>query len=141
MGCDIHVYVEVKINDKWYLFNQPKIDRYFELFTKMCGIKSTGEIEPISQPRGLPDDISDVVKFDYEVNWKADAHSMSWLSDKEAGEVQRWYRERTTDVFHKSGLFGYLFGNSIDSYIDKARYKHLFDAGYQEARVVFWFDN
>jgi hypothetical protein len=31
MGCDIHLFVEVKVNEKWHCYNN---DRYYHHFTR-----------------------------------------------------------------------------------------------------------
>lgn len=140
MGCDIHVHVEVKIKDKWEHYSVLHIGRSYSLFAKMAGVR--GGETPISQPRGLPQDISVVTAFD-NAEWGVDGHSHSWLSAVEAGEVQRWYEEQCGELdFSRPPLFGYLFGNYIDSYVKYPEDgKHLRELGYEDARVVFWFDN
>lgn len=143
MGCDISLHVEVKINGKWEHYNHPYIGRNYELFCKMAGVRQYEDSpEPISQPRGLPEDASVMTSFDSRHDG-IDGHSHSWLSSTEAGQVQKWFEEQSPKgtLFHPP-LFGYLFGNDIDSYVrhpkDGERLKEL---GLEDARVVFWFDN
>jgi len=64
MGCDIHVHVEYKADGKWYHYNHPNVGRNYELFAKMAGVRDQGNIGPIVQPRGLPDDVSFTTLFD-----------------------------------------------------------------------------
>lgn len=141
MGCDIHLHVEVKIKGKWEHYSYPYINRDYDLFCVMAGVRSgPNSPEPISQPRGLPKDLSVVTKFDADI-WNGDAHSASWLSAAEAGEVQVWFEKKHPGPHHPP-LFGYLFGNYIDSYIRfPGDGKHLKKLGYEDARLVFWFDN
>jgi hypothetical protein len=143
MGCDIHLHVEIKVKGRWLHYNNPSISRDYWLFCLMAGVrqyKDQGEPEPISSPRGFPADASETTKFDYLYDG-GDAHSTSWLSSKEAGEVQEWHqRTRTKNI--SPPLFGYLFGNYIDSYLKcPSDGERLAEMGYEDARVVFWFDN
>lgn len=138
MGCDIHAFVEIKINNAWYLFNQPCIDRCYPLFTKIAGVRRRNDdIVQITPVRGLPDDVAFATKFCSEYQG-SDGHNHTWLTSAEAGEVQEWYLQR----FRKDQLFGWLFGNNIDSYVRYPRDGHkLHSLGFQDARVVIWFDN
>lgn len=140
MGCDIHLHVEIKINGKWEHYSTPYIDRSYWLFSLMAGVRSgTESPRPISEPRGLPEDISVVTKLDNDC-WGRDGHSHSWLSATEAGNVQGCWEKRGGKGHPP--LFGYLFGNDIDTYLRHPVYgKHLKNLGYEDARVVFWFDN
>ncbi len=140
MGCDIHLHAEVKINGKWEHYNHPHISRNYGLFSKLAGVRGCGDADAIAEPRGLPGDISVSTRFDAD-QWGSDGHSHSWLSATEAGEVQQWHEEACLERHHPP-LFGYLYGNSIDCYTvpdsDSARLRKL---GFQDARIVFWFDN
>ena len=100
MGCDIHMYVEYKtsINGemKWLNGDYWKLNKYhadegekkFEL-VELCGDRDytlfgmladvrRHDNEPISQPKGLPRDISETVSGEnYE--WGSDGHSHSYI--------------------------------------------------------------
>lgn len=104
MGCDIHFYVEKKTPEGWELIKptDPTDEfglkychfyhgRNYRLFGVLANVRNgwgfagvdTGDaIEPISEPRGLPDDVSKFVKNKYD-EWGYDAHSASWLLLKE----------------------------------------------------------
>ena len=108
----------------------------------MAGVRSNDiSPKPISKPRGLPDDVSFMTRFcsDYD---GIDGYSHSWLSAAEVGEVQKWFdeHERRRDSF--GPLFGYLFGNYIDTHLrypeDCAELKKM---GFEDSRIVFWYDN
>jgi hypothetical protein len=145
MGCDIHVYVEVKVKGKWVLINAPYIRRNYDLFAKMANVRNYENIKPISEPKGLPENISDGTKLYLDI-WEDDAHSASWLSPKEMGGLQDWLDEMEpkTDYSinhtrnHYEKEFGYLFGNSIDGFI---KYPQDQPEWLQDVRVIFWFDN
>ena len=81
MGCDIHPYVEVRINNKWEistkevfsldsferewqkrLMSERPFDwRSYSLFAFLAGVRNYDCCEPISEPRGLPEDCSDSI--------------------------------------------------------------------------------
>lgn len=143
MGCDIHLHVETKINGKWEHYAHPFISRCYDLFARMAGVRAYEKNTIFIPPRGMPDGVSFPTYFDYK-RWGDDAHDLSWLSAEEAGVIQEWYeKELRPDIkLYHPPLFGYLYGNNIDSYIkypeDGA---HIRKLGYEDARVVFWFDN
>lgn len=140
MGCDIHVHTEVKINGKWEHVGNPTILRDYELFAKMAGVRQREpRIEPIAEPRGVPEDVSFLTKFDLEQD---PGHSASWLSGEEIDALDEWYRDiwtkRSPNQYHyiEEG-FGFLFGNGWNV---KA-ISEDFPDGVEDARWVFWFDN
>lgn len=103
MGCDIHFYIEKmnqyrvwenvdvwvpkwwgnesEIDEKWFkeLSNQSFCsERNYTLFGVLAGVRDT-EVEPLDYPRGLPDDVSSIVKAElYD-----EIHSKSWFLLKE----------------------------------------------------------
>lgn len=132
MGCDIHLAVEVRRNGRWtrevvvpesarseWLLKsaagEPEgwearravrtwyDDRNYEVFAVLADVRNNGHITPISQPRGLPDDMDEATRKltgedddDYdEDEISLGDHSQSWLTLAELlaypwdGEVQR----------------------------------------------------
>lgn len=106
MGCDIHLYAEVKVDGKWAsrenwcreyddqdADNVPYKDRLYtkrsyDTFAILADVRNgrgfagivTGEgFNPISAPRGLPPDVSPQVKAQSN-SWDGDGHSHSWLT-------------------------------------------------------------
>jgi hypothetical protein len=103
MGCDIHLYVEVKQGDgTWKAADEWITDedgwlhvpygkkyydeRNYDLFAILADVRNgrgfagikTGEgFNPISLPKGLPEDVSPQVKKCSD-NWGVDGHSHSW---------------------------------------------------------------
>jgi hypothetical protein len=139
MGCDIHLYVEVEVDGKWHTYNHPNVKRNYELFAKMAGVRNYAEIEPIVAPRGFPTDASLVCRLDYE-NWGIDAHTASYLNEKEIDQLVSWCKEQVwgTKFFWFEYQFGFLFGNSL---YHLTEYKDDYPASIQAVRLVFWFDN
>jgi len=136
VGCDIHVHVEIKIKGEWHHYNHPDVDRNYQLFGRMAGVRGTDE--PIAELRGLPQDVTKATAFDRQVHWGSDAHSVSWLTAEEVGQLE----EEMKTVGYREADFGYLFGNHF--YCLK-KYPEEFDRhrdeGFDDARIVFWFDN
>jgi hypothetical protein len=125
MGCDIHLYVEVKKKGKWEpadewstyekeygdedkdTNNDPVIpygkgfynSRNYSLFGMLANVRNgvgfagvdTGEaLVPIAEPRGLPDDVSSIIRENSD-HWGGDGHSHSHLTVKELMEYD-WTR-------------------------------------------------
>lgn len=137
MGCDIHLYVEIKSKGKWLLYNQPGVSRNYSLFAKMANVRNQGgAVTPISEPRGLPEDISEATKvcFDYD---EPDAHSMSYLTLIEINRLEKWWKESNSlEKQSFNQVFGWLFGNGYDDLQDLTKPPRV-----EDVRFVFWFDN
>lgn len=84
MGCDIHMYMEKKVNDRWetadffhYAPNRrgemelTRIefmgDRNYKLFARLADVRNGYGVQPIAYPRGVPKDLSDYVRNWYNV--------------------------------------------------------------------------
>jgi hypothetical protein len=121
MGCDIHTHIEVKINDKWEHYSCPALDRNYLLFARICGVRNYENQVPISNPRGLPDNISPVTKLVSEEG----GHSATWLSMQEIITLI----ESSIDWDYRK--IGYVVGNRLilDGVI------------FSDVRMICWFDN
>lgn len=82
MGCDIHLHVETKTPNGWReveslcdFYNS----RNYSLFYLLAGVRGPEDFEPISEPRGLPNDLSATVRLSVE-GWECDAHSRTWFT-------------------------------------------------------------
>lgn len=138
MGCDIHCFVEVNINGKWMFYNQCDVGRHYGLFAKMAGVRNYDEIVPISDPKGIPDNISEMVKIHCEY-FGDDGHSHSWLSIRELIKLREYYQEKISEKsWDFDDEFGYIFGNPITEFY---KYNEEYPEFLKDIRVVFWFDN
>ena len=107
MGCDIHLYVENRVNGAWRAaecFVQDKDDpkscadvpyekrlysgRNYNLFSILAdvrngygfaGVPTGAGYKPMSKPKGLPADVSPEVKAVSD-QWDGDGHSHSWFT-------------------------------------------------------------
>ena len=112
MGCDIHLFTEIKksINseDKWVNVDNWRYNPYYkegsedgedmlhvesiysgrnyELFGILAGVRDLTN-DSIDDPRGLPEDVSSVTKKASD-RWDGDGHSHSWLTLRELKEYQ-----------------------------------------------------
>lgn len=147
MGCDIHLHTEVKINGKWQHYGFPRVLRNYSVFAKMANVRNEyreDDITPISLPKGIPEDATELTKYSYEY-WKEDAHSMSWLDAGEIEQLEDYINKelKPTTATNLIGWWceenwGYLFGNSWGGF---TKYPENRPVGLEDIRFVFWFDN
>lgn len=125
MGCDIHFFIEKKNErGKWDFVGEVDIDRNYALFTILAGVRSrhNGFLTPISQPKGLPEDLSDGCRSAiYEED-----HSDSYLTTKELCSY---------DWDSHDGAFRYFFDDVVADMVIKSR------GELDSVRAVFNFDN
>lgn len=141
MGCDIHLYTEVKVQGQWYCYGHPNVPRNYSLFALMADVRNeNGELHPISKPKGLPIDMSIVTAAADE--YCPDGHSHSWLSAQELVKLEdAWLKIKpagwdNSDLEHH--YFGYLEGNGWAGFM---RYPEDRKPWIEDVRFVFWFDN
>ena len=134
MGCDIHLHTEIKFKGKWHSYSKPKVKRSYGLFSKMANVRNGGLVEPISRPKGLPEDVTELTKYCSD-HTGTDGHSHSWLSSGEVSDLCLWIKE---EGFTPSEFFQYLFGNGWGEFYN---YKEGYPKDLEDFRFVFWFDN
>lgn len=149
MGCDIHFHSEVKRNGKWEHHSEAKIERNYALFAKMANVRnwaSARPIVPISQPKGLPEDATELTKLHSE-KYGIDGHSHSWLNAMEISGLHKWILDKA----NPSQWFGdspwqwehenlpCFMGNHLNGFIDYP--DDWADYGVEDVRYVFFFDN
>jgi hypothetical protein len=143
MGCDIHAHFEVKINGEWIHYSEPRIDRSYTLFAKIANVRNCsksekGYIEPITNNKGLPCNISIITKIHYK-HWESDAHSTTWLDAKEIKEMMDYIKKIPDEAFSiEHTEIGYLFGNGWGSFL---KYREDYPEEVEDIRFICWFDN
>ncbi len=141
MGCDIHLFTEVKIDGVWHCYNSPNIDRWYGLFAKMAGVRGDGSITQIVEPKGIPDNLGVVVALSFK-EWHGDAHTPSWFNVNEIKELEDWLksenkRMKPDKYYYPEMEWGYFFGNSYGGFDPLTPPAD----GVEDVRFVFWFDN
>jgi hypothetical protein len=141
MGCDIHLYVEKKVKNAWnpvpgpnpffgeYLQEPKRIyhnwaykSRNYPLFELLADVRREGEFKALSEPRGLPEDVSDILaKKADNVDW----HSYSYFTLPELLKARS-----------KISVVSPEFAQDTLSILER-----LSEGDPESVRVVFWFDN
>lgn len=150
MGCNIHCNLEYRRtkNEKYEDIDLYKIDKYFSIngFEKVClynernyylygilaGVRNK-IVTPISNQKGLPNDVSNDIKILYESS--SDNHTCSYYTLIELKQAQLRYNEECLDE---------LITLIEKRYCDTTNYgynKKLTLEEDQNIRLVFWFDN
>lgn len=100
MGCDIHLYLEKKVDNKeWAYIEEGDVGRDYDLFGFLAGVRGYKE-EQHFERKGLPDDMSAEVQKECN-DYGSDGHSHSWLTLKELHTVD-WNSD--TFMIKKSGI-------------------------------------
>ncbi len=175
MGCDIHSYAEVRNKEtgKWeqafnfvtlndfdknYL-NREKGDypfdwRAYGMYGFLAGVRNYSCIDPIVEPRGIPEDVSDTVKSEYDY-WGWDAHTPSHIYLRELVEfdyTQKFWNRRITKQTGPNSWTGAALAEEgegevlpINDFLSEMFFQHIEDlktlGDLDDVRVVFWFDN
>lgn len=142
MGCDIHWHSEVKVDGVWHHHSNPRISRDYWLFALLAGVRNYGnEVNPISEPRGFPEDASVITKIDRD-RWGRDGHSDSIIEASEMKQViEAWKAKRG---YTGPDTIGFLFGNYWSDFLVELRENEHERKNYErieDVRWVFWFDN
>jgi len=151
MGCDIHFHSEVKRNGTWHHHSEANIRRNYAVFAKMAGVRNrpgaNTPIVPISKPKGLPEDATELTKLHSE-KYGVDGHSHSWLNSKEISELHKWIlcEDNPIEWFGDDGPWRwehenmpYFMGNHLNGFVDYP--EDWKDSGIEDVRYVFFFDN
>ena len=149
MGCDIHSYAEVKREKGWVkvgpVFKNPSYpdyseeeytdepygDRSYTVFGILAGVRSRYTGNPISRPKGIPKDVTEGVKSEWNI-WRGNGHSASYLTLKElmsfdwVGAGERSFLE---DVISQLRLLTCYTRTNLE------------EDDTENIRMVFWFDN
>lgn len=122
-------------------------DRDYNLFAILASVRNYNDIEPISEPRGIPHDIS------YEVlkeltKWGEDAHSISYLTLQELIYFVNNKKDSSKEMTFRSGMHSLIdlidlmkVHVEIDNFIYDCELVDLYPNTFNDVRIVFWFDN
>lgn len=135
MGCDIHLVLECKYENKWVGINTfqyhtdrdgkssfPIIrERNYKRFAMLAGVRGDGP-----SPLGMPKDASELTKLMYNI-LDTDGHSHSYMATDKFIEI--------AVETEYNNLNGFCKKYPLSAYLNL---ENLTDLDY---RVVFWFDN
>lgn len=132
MGLDIRIFEEVKVDGTWeYVKDFEYTNRNTFLFYILSGVGDVEDVDIISKPRGIPDDVSETVKNEYY----EDHMGHSYLTVKEILNYD-WGQTMLIgcgDEEDEEITFGEYVGSFYEGVVDlNSKYK-------DEVRLVFWF--
>lgn len=128
MGCDIHLSVEKKIDNKWlgvassqFGYNPAACIRDYKFFAELASVRGESSIGRI--PNGIPEDISDLTKIYIE---ECDGHSFGWATAIDFCNI--WSSVQSDKDPQRDAYYFYDALGFIDDDEDNFR-------------IIFWFDN
>lgn len=89
--------------------------RNYALFAMLAGVRNRCDFVQISDTKGVPSNMSDTVKNEYE-EWYGDAHSASWLTLRELKEFNWNQTTKHQGYIPLSSYADYIKTGSPDSY-------------------------
>lgn len=149
MGTTLHAHIEVKLDGKWQHFAAPCVERNYILFAVLAAVRrqdanaALGHMDPFEVTTvpwcaKLPEDISEVTAVCHrKESEQYDLHHEGWLEGRFIPTLQQElnrymsYKAKNgpmdleEDIFHT-----YINGSSIAAH-----------DGFEDVRIVFWFDN
>lgn len=151
IGCDIHPYLEVKIEGQWVFMGQLDADRNYVVFGMLSGVRGNEErYFPEFNPATFigSAEINDMLK-----SWDLDGHSHTvvylnhihtWIEEKDKDRtitddsLHDLWREGDKEAYHHRSKKAMFFVNSWLDLMDElvSSTKMI-----EDARVVLWYDN
>lgn len=132
--------------------------RSYSLFSLLADVRNDGTIEPISEPKGLPDDLSpEIQKLSDE--WGIDGHSHSYFTlgdlldvdwtgsmgskcvTDDLGWYRKWYSEFIVSDNKNSLTLNNCKALLAGSFMDTIEDLKEIGKPPENIRIVFWFDN
>lgn len=154
MGCDIHVYIEKKVenSNNWEMINLYYVDSYtkdielvsaynernYELFSILAGVR--GWHEPFIDPRGIPENASEKLVNIWKVANKDWCHTPSWY---DLYELRLFITNYTMNHPENEDHFNDCLQKFLDNIFNYCEFagKYIFNLTPNQYRVVFWFDD
>ena len=159
MGCDIHMYREVRGKDgAWHCL--PDIYKYFRvgeddqlssacipdagrdyvLFGILSYVVRCGTSDSIGEDRGIPEDVCGEIQSARD-GWDCDGHSHGYATLGELDDI--WQRNEGKFTYTTSNGevkeiddLSYFFVGWVNSYVRPFAWD-----GDDSVRIVYWFDN
>ena len=100
MGADIHCYTEKLENGKWTYIDVPTFEhRCYSVFAWLAGVRNRDGITPISECRGLPDDVSPEVMSIYR-GGDNEANDSAADAEDRLEDIQRDLEQSENEVYN-----------------------------------------
>jgi hypothetical protein len=172
MGCDIHAYIEYKEKEgeEWRSFGHEYfyLCRDYDMFAVMAGVRNYKEYEPVSEPKGLPEDIAWQAKQGNTlyIVYKDECDDEGYVTEETANDwISRGYSKMVGDrrVTHPDWhTHSWLTLNElrecfkrVEKIVIGQEHPRCFDVSHDclmacmeaiekrgyTSRLVFWFDN
>lgn len=166
MGCDIHTYVEKKVNGNWHNIDAWHINEYYDpekpedcepeyscygfdngrdyqLFANLAGVR--GEYPWSLKPKGFPEDAAQATYKEFKT-WDMDAHTPSYLTYGELLSFSTALTLKQLNPYDSGSNSVEEFFNDFKDYLYRQdRYHYKYIKNEEEKldlyRIVFWFDN
>jgi hypothetical protein len=167
MGCDIHMFIEYKLGDApWkadehhqilkedgyeHLRQVSATGRNYHLFGKLAGVRTNGP-----EPKGLPDDCTEIIRSNTEIKEYGDDHSHSYSSLEEFRQALKdcdYDLTKQVRAVAFSDRYENLNYMNLLAYLDYMVKKYSLDLEAEQmilgqpintqvqCRLVYWFDN
>lgn len=142
MGTDMHLVVEIKVEDRWELYTYTQPSRYYDAFNKLAGVRGEPQGGVLGKP-GLPTDMSVSAKIISEhVHNQTSVRKDRTLDSDDICKFYEWWDRRNSprlyDFSHlERWLHTYLFGNGFNF---KDFPRHEIVDGVTDVRWVLFFD-
>ena len=149
MGCDIHTHVEIKKENKWIHIDEVPEEferRNYSTFSILAGVRSSFNVKPISEPKGIPEDASKETKANIE-EWNGDGHSHSYLTLKELDEFDLTDYKKTKVKVLKAFYDAFIgFGGILPKEMSVEEVKpgdirEIFQEAFEPTVLIKWLDS
>lgn len=158
MGCDIHLFAEVRREGKWKFVSKApsgSVDpdpipdygdqfysgRNYELFALLANVRNYNDsVKPLSEPRGVPIDISSPMAKAIE-SWSGDGHSHSHFTLNELMTFaygENWIVDRNRNKLSEILSRSQQFSETLDKLCEFLTQPGMTP---DDIRIVFFFDN
>ena len=159
MSCELHIFCEVrnKKTGKWkqvgkhfpvlsckngmYKTRHPFDWQSYSLFGFLADVRNYSGCTPISQPKGIPNNISHTISKEWEEWRTTEGHSDSFLTLRELLEFN--YNKKFIDDRFGEDTYGKRITHK--EHLGKRFFVHLKELKKlgkpDDVRIVFWFDN
>jgi len=141
MGCDIHPYMEFKINGEWVFIGPVDGERNYALFGMLSGVRGDDEgffPQYNGTIKRYPDDATREMKHLID-DYGDDGHSHTVCTFE---KICEWItvKEKDRSITEESSLYAKKSIFFVEAWL-KLMESALKDGFTEDARVILWYDN